>query len=95
MSHPLTANESILSREHNIYAAMLSVVPGLGHIYKGLYAAGFSIMLLGPPLAIWAGVLLSLTTLGLGMLLPLFCWAWVAFDAYNEVDMRHHHQPIE
>jgi hypothetical protein len=95
MSHTLTANELILSREHNIYAAMLSVIPGLGHIYKGHYAAGFAIMLLGPPLAIWAGVLLSLATLGLGMLLPLFCWAWVAFDAYYEVDLRHHRHSIE
>jgi hypothetical protein len=92
---PLTDNELILSREHNIYAAMLSALPGLGHIYKGHYPAGIAIMLLGPPLAIWVGVLLSLATLGLGMLLPLFCWAWVAFDAFNEVDLRHHPHPVD
>jgi len=67
----------------------LSLVPGLGHIYKGHYAAGFSIMLLGPPLAIWVGLLMSIATLGLGLLFPLACWAWVAFDAFNEVDYRH------
>ena len=85
----LTINERILIREHNRIAAVLSIVPGLGHIYKGHYAAGTVVLLLGTPLAIWVGILLSLATLGVGLLFPLLCWGWVVFNAFNVKDRRH------
>ena len=78
-------------RAENKIAALLSIVPGLGQIYKGHYAAGFVWMFLGMPFAIWAGILLGLATGGLGLLFPIACWAGLAFDAYNERDLRKHH----
>ena len=89
MDRQLTTEELIVIRDRNILAAVLSVVPGLGHIYKGHYPAGAAIMVLGIPLAIWVGILLSLATLGLGLIFPVLCWAWVIFDAFNEDDRRH------
>jgi hypothetical protein len=85
----------ILSKEekhaHDEIAALLSIVPGLGHIYKGHYEMGFLWMLLGTPFAVWIGIMLSLATAGLGLLFPILCWAGLAWDAYNEKDRRHHH----
>ena len=37
----------------NRIAALLTIVPGLGHIYKGHLAAGFIWMFFGMPLAVW------------------------------------------
>jgi hypothetical protein len=78
----------------NVIAAVLSaILPGLGQIYKG-YASGFLWMLVGMPLAIWVGILLSLATAGVGLLLPLVCWIGLAVDAYFKFDRRrhrHHH----
>ena len=75
----------------NEIAALLSIIPGLGHIYKGHYEAGLLWMFLGMPFAIWIGILLSLATAGIGLLFPILCWVGLAWDAYNEKDRRHHH----
>jgi hypothetical protein len=88
LSTPLTREEN---HAHNEIAALLSIVPGLGHIYKGHYEMGFLWMLLGMPFAIWIGIILSLATAGIGLLFPILCWAALAWDAYNEKDRRHHH----
>lgn len=80
----------------NIIAAALStVLPGLGQIYKGHFASGFLWMLVGMPLALWIGILLSLATAGIGLFLPLVCWVALAVDAYYEVDLRRHHRFAE
>ena len=75
---------------NNEIAALLSIIPGLGHIYKGHYA-GLLWMFLGMPFAIWVGIILSLATAGLGLLFPILCWVGLVWDAYNEKDRRHHH----
>ena len=76
---------------HNKIATLLSIVPGLGHIYKGHYEAGLLWMFLGMPFAIFIGIILSLATAGIGLLFPILCWAALAWDAYNEKDRRRHH----
>lgn len=88
LSTPLSKEEK---HAHNEIAAVLSIVPGLGHIYKGHYEAGFLWMLLGMPIAIWIGILFGLATAGIGLLFPILCWAALVWDAYNEKDRRHHH----
>jgi len=88
LSTPLSKEEK---HAHNEIAAVLSIVPGLGHIYKGHYEAGLLWMFLGIPFAIWIGIILSLATAGVGLLFPILCWAALAWDAYNEKDRRHHH----
>ena len=86
----VSASAETINAENEI-AAVLSIVPGLGHIYKGHLAAGFVWMFFGMPVAIWIGILLSLATAGLGLLFPLVCWVGLAVDAYNERDLRRHH----
>jgi hypothetical protein len=66
-----------LSREqkhaHDEIAAVLSIVPGLGHIYKGHWEAGLLWMFLGMPFATWIGILFGLATAGVGLLFPILC----------------------
>ncbi len=88
LSTPLSKEEK---HANNEIAALLSIVPGMGHIYKGHYEAGFLWMFLGMPLAIWIGILFGLATAGIGLIFPILCWVGLAWDAYNEKDRRHHH----
>src|SRR5438552_801542 len=80
LSTPLSKEQK---HAHDEIAAVLSIVPGLGHIYKGHYEAGFLWMFLGMPTAIWIGILFGLATAGVGLLFPILCWAVLAWDAYN------------
>ena len=80
-----------LKKDRNLLAVIFSIVPGLGHIYKGHYGEGLAILLLGVPIGLWVGVLLSLATAGVGLLVPLGAWAFVAMDAYYEKDKRSRH----
>jgi len=80
-----------LKRDRDILAAVFSIVPGAGHIFKGHYAAGLAILLLGVPVALWVGILLSLATAGVGLLIPLAAWAIVVMSAYYASDHRKHH----
>lgn len=93
MSHNYRTDARIeMDREHNVVAASLSLaLPGLGHIYKARYGTGLGILLLGAPLSLWVGVLLSLATLGLGLMIPVFFWAMTAVCAYYTEDHRAHH----
>jgi hypothetical protein len=76
LSTPLTREEK---HAHNEIAALLSILPGLGHIYKGHYEMGVMWMFLGMPMALFVGIISILGTAG------------IAYDAYNEKDRRHHH----
>jgi hypothetical protein len=88
LSTPLSKEQK---HAHDEIAALLSIVPGLGHIYKGHWEAGLLWMFLGMPFAIWIGILFGLATAGIGLLFPILCWVALVFDAYNEKDRRHHH----
>ena len=54
LSTPLSKEEK---HAHNEIAAVLSIVPGLGHIYKGHYGMGLIWMFLGMPIAIFVGII--------------------------------------
>jgi hypothetical protein len=88
LSTPLSKEEK---HAHNEIAAVLSIVPGLGHIYKGHYEMGLLWMFVGMPIATFVGIISILGTAGVGLLFPIGCWAALAYDAYNEKDRRHHH----
>lgn len=88
LSTPLSNEEK---HAYDEIAALLSIVPGLGHIYKGHYEAGLLWMFFGMPVAMWIGILLALATAGIGLIIPILCWVGLAWDAYNEKDRRHHH----
>jgi hypothetical protein len=75
----------------DVLAAFLSIVPGLGHVYKGHYLLGFGILFVGTPLFLFGSGLLALATFGLGLFLPPAAWVVVAMHAYLEPDVRRHH----
>ena len=91
LSTPLSKEEKHV---HNEIAAVLSIVPGLGHIYKGYYEMGLFLMFLGMPIAIFVGIISILGTAGVGLLFPIGCWAALAYDAYRKKDRRHHHHHL-
>lgn len=96
MNSQLAAPDGQSANAPNIIAAVLStVIPGLGQVYKGHVTSGLIWMFLGMPLAVWIGILLSLATAGLGLVVPLLCWIALAVDAYYEVDRRRHHRFAE
>lgn len=86
-----TSRTADLVKAQSAMAALLSILlPGLGQIYKDL-EAGFLWLCFGMPLAIWVGILLALARAGLGLLLPLLCWAGIVVDAYYKPNRRSHH----
>jgi TM2 domain-containing membrane protein YozV len=95
VNYPLVTPSKESAHAANVIAAVLSlVIPGSGQIYKGQFTSGLVWMFVGIPLAIWIGILLSLATAGLGLILPVLCWVGQAVGAYFVVDLRrrrHHH----
>jgi hypothetical protein len=92
MRRLLTTPSAEAVRAENIIAMALSIVaPGLGQVYKGHVAGGLIWMFVGMPIVLWVGILLSLATAGVGLIVPLVCWAALVIDAYWEKDRRSHH----
>lgn len=78
--------------DRNKVALILSVVPGLGHLYKHHYLAGAGMMLLGNVLVLFAAIWLAFATLGLSLLvLPAIWVAVVACSAYYASDEHGKH----
>ena len=65
----------------DIIAVFLSVVPGLGHIYKGYRMTG-ALYLLGSVFAMFAIVVAATFTAGWALLLAPFYWAGVMLQVY-------------
>lgn len=72
-------------------AALLSILPGAGHLYKHHIAAGVSLLVLTPLMAVPAAVFMSFATLGLSVIvIPLAWWllvgaaAWFAEDWHSD-----------
>ena len=75
-------------------AAMLSILPGLGHLYKHHYVAGIGLLVGGNILTGFVSVLMALGTFGLSILvMPALYIATVAASAYALPDWhgRHHY----
>lgn len=73
--------------DRNKLAAILSVVPGLGHLYKHHYLTGFGILVMGNVLIGFISGLMALGTLGLSLILVPLAWvAGVAYSAYSASD---------
>jgi hypothetical protein len=68
--------ETAEGQASDLVAVMLSIVPGLGHIYKGYRLVGLLLIFLGTPLAIALALLIATGTAGFGFfLLPIY---WIA-----------------
>jgi hypothetical protein len=80
------------SEDRNKVAAMLSILPGLGHLYKHHYATGIGLLVAGNIITGFISVLMALGTFGLSILVvPLVYIATVAASAYALPDWRGHH----
>jgi len=78
--------------DRNMIAALLSILPGLGHIYKHHYVSGFGLLIGGNIVVGFVSVLMMLGTFCLSLFaIPIYIAA-VADAAYNLPDWhgRHH-----
>ncbi len=74
--------ESVEGKASDIVAVLLSLLPGLGHIYKGHRVVGLLLMFLGTPAALGGALLLATGTAGFGvMILPVY-WLCVMVHVY-------------
>jgi len=81
------------SIDRNRVAAMLSILPGAGHLYKHHYASGFGLLIGGNILVGFISVLMTFGTFLLSILVvPAIYIAVVAAAAYHLPDWhgRHH-----
>ena len=73
-------------------AMAMSLIPGLGHLYKHHYLAGFGILTVGNVLIGFVSVLMILGTFGLSMILVPAAWVLgVAYSALKASDEHGHH----
>jgi hypothetical protein len=73
--------ETAEGKASDAVAVMLSVIPGLGHVYKGYKMLGL-LFVIGAGFAILAGALAATATAGFGLgLIPLY-WFGVMFHVY-------------
>ncbi len=73
--------------DRNKIAALLSIVPGLGHLYKHHYLAGFGIMTAGNVMMVFIALWLSFATLGLSLIgVPALWFAGIGYSAYLASD---------
>ncbi len=80
--------------DRNKMAALLSILPGLGHLYKRHYGAGISLLVAGNIITGFLSVLMALGTFGLSILVvPAVYIAVVAASAYMIPDRQgtHHY----
>jgi hypothetical protein len=66
---------------------LMSVIPGLGHIYKGYTTLGV-FLLLGGILAVFAAAVAATATMGLGLFLIPCYWVAVMLQVYWLEDRR-------
>jgi hypothetical protein len=78
--------QTVEGKASDAMAVLLSVIPGLGHIYKGHRLVGALLMFIGTPMAIGIAALTFTFTAGFGgLLLPLY-WFGVMFHVYGIED---------
>jgi hypothetical protein len=88
-------NEAWTHADRDKLAAFLSVIPGLGHLYKHHYVSGFCILTLGNLLMVFITAWLSLATFGLALILvPALYICGVAANAYSADDRHGKHQVL-
>lgn len=79
-------------RARHVAAAALSIVPGLGHLYKGhvglgiLFMLGIMLVIFISVMMIWATAFTSL------VIIPAIYWISVAAHAFAAKDLRAEHK---
>ena len=74
--------ETVEGKASDAIAVLLSVLPGLGHIYKGHKFIGMVLIFFGTPFAVGLALLIATGTAGFGVaLLPIY-WLAVMVHVY-------------
>jgi hypothetical protein len=81
--------EAAIGTRRDTVSMALSVIPGLGHIYKGHFLSG-GLLMAGGLFAIFACGLIATATMGLGLLLIPLYWVGVMLQVYWLDDRRGH-----
>ena len=82
----------LTKQDRDWIAAVLSVVPGVGHLYKHHYLAGAGILIGGNLLMVLVTALLSLATFGVALVVvPVAYVMGVAWAAHELPDWHGHH----
>ncbi len=84
-----TQHSSGLLKSRNVIAALSSIIPGLGHIYKGQYRTGACLLIISP-LFVWAALILGFATAGFGLFVPFLFLILIGWHAYYSEDRRNH-----
>lgn len=74
-------SETAEGKASDAVAVLLSVIPGLGHIYKGHRLAGI-VLIIATPMAVALALLAATGTAGFGILLLPIYWLAVMFHVY-------------
>lgn len=82
-----------INKMRDEFAAAQSIIPGLGHIYKGHVLQGI-ILFLGGLVSLWVGLILGFATAGIGLLIPVVYVICIGYHAYDTDDKRKHHAGI-
>ena len=78
--------ETAEGKASDAIAVLLSVLPGLGHIYKGYKILGMLLVFVGTPMAVALALLIATGTAGFGVgLLPVY-WLAVMVHVYAVQD---------
>src|SRR5438876_9957430 len=77
----LEATKPAEPKASDAMAILLSMIPGLGHIYKGHRVVGAVILLIVTPVAIVFGILAAIASAGFGIGLLVFYWIGVMIHA--------------
>ena len=80
-----TDEETAEGKASDLVAVMLSVVPGLGHVYKGYKLLGL-LFVIGAFGALLGGALAATATAGFGLFLIPIYWFAVMFHVYGVKD---------
>lgn len=74
--------ETVEGKASDAVAVLLSILPGLGHIYKGHKLMGLLLMFAGTPFAVGGALLLATGTAGFGVLILPIYWVCVMVHVY-------------
>lgn len=74
--------ESAEGKASDAVAVLLSVIPGLGHIYKGHRLIGMLIAFVATPMAVALALLIATGTAGFGVLVLPIYWLAVMVHVY-------------
>lgn len=76
------SGETVEGKASDAVAVLLSILPGLGHIYKGHRMLGLLLMFAGTPAAVGGALLLATGTAGFGILILPVYWLAVMVHVY-------------